>query len=94
LIISQSEMESGGRGEKRGGERREPKRPKRNEAERRYPQLTTDQKRKMPRITAAADQDRMKAGDCLDHQVKMDSKREKPNNGRIRADNTDRTART
>ena len=53
--------------------------------------MATDQMRKTPINTAAADQARMKAGDCLDHHASSDLKRETPINGRTTAENTDTT---
>jgi hypothetical protein len=50
--------------------------------------------RKAPISTAAADQTRMKVGDCLDHQASSDLKRETPIIGRIMAETTDTTLRT
>ena len=55
--------------------------------------MATDQMRKTPINTAAADQARMKAGDCLDHHASSDLKRETPINGRTTAENTDTTLR-
>jgi hypothetical protein len=49
---------------------------------------------KTPISTAPADQARMKAGDCLDHQASSDLKRETPINGRIMAETMDTTLRT
>jgi hypothetical protein len=54
----------------------------------------TDQMRKTPISTAIADQARIKAGDCLDHQASSDLKRATPINGRIMAENTDTALRT
>jgi hypothetical protein len=50
--------------------------------------------RKAPISTAAADQVRMKAGDCIDHQANSDLKRETPINGRLKAETTDTTLST
>jgi hypothetical protein len=72
------ETEKGGQGGRRG----------------RILHATTDQRRKTPSATAKADHDRMNAGDCRDHQDKMDSKREAPIDGSTRAESTERTART
>ncbi len=49
---------------------------------------------KTPNTTATANHTRMKPGDRLNHQERMDLKRETPINGSTRADTTDTTART
>ena len=49
---------------------------------------------KTPNTTATANQTPMKPGDRLNHQERMDLKRETPINGSTRADTTDTTART
>ena len=54
----------------------------------------TDQKRKAPISTAAADQARTNPGDCLDHLASRDLKRETPINGRAMATTTDTTLST